>query len=188
MSAISLFGAHNSTYLVLAALLAAGGLATHTRELVIGSMLVSPFFVPIINMNKKGIGAKKVANNILILLASAAGCVLIGHIFGRFFPSPETESKKMIVGWNRSSTIGTVIAYLVPILSGIVIAVADKSQNIVPMVGVGIAISILPPLVNAGIYSSETDKWDETIQSLKFGMMNLGLGAISYTIAKRFLS
>lgn len=191
MSALSLFGTENLAYLVLAAIIGAGGLITDSRPLVIGSMLISPFFVPVINMNLKSVTNKAITTNLSILVASVVGCVLIGYLSAKVLKlneKPDTPSMTAIVNWNRTSKQATIMSWLVPVVAGAIVAIANKSQNIIPMVGVAIAISILPPLVNAGLYLGKgPEHKDEMMQSLKFGLLNIGLAAASYTATMKFV-
>lgn len=190
-TALALFGPKNMTYLLLAAIIGAGGLITDSRSLVVGAMLISPFFVPVINMNLKSIPKQAVRNNVLILAVSAAVCILIGYVSAKVLKlneNPETQSMKDIVNWNRTSKQATIMAWLVPIVAGVIVAIANKSQNIIPMVGVAIAISILPPLVNAGLYLGKGPSHkDQMMQSLKFGLMNIVLAAASYTATTKLV-
>jgi Mn2+/Fe2+ NRAMP family transporter len=147
-------------------------------------MLISPFFVPIINMSLKKKLPHPLVNNMAILLGSVLLSVLIGAATSKILnidDSKETTLMKRIVNWNQSSSAATVFAYLIPLLSGVVIAIAYKNQNVISMVGAGIAISLLPPFVNTGLYLGQNaDKKFEVSQSFKFGMVNLIAGIIGY--------
>ena len=54
------------------------------------------------------------------------------------------------------------------------------------MYGVGIAISLLPPLINAGLYHGMGEK-EKAIKSLKLAVMNMLLAASTFKITTQFL-
>jgi len=187
--AISLFGHQNSIYLTLAAIFGAWGIVSDSNDALIASMLVSPFFVPIINMYLKNGRSTAIANNSAILVASVLYCIAIGVITAKIMKlenKPESKTMIKISSWRISSNESTIMAYIIPILCGVLIAVAYRNQNIVPMVGAGVAIMILPAFVNAGLYigrgkgkDNKKKAWD----SVLIGTINVVLAAISYFIA-----
>lgn len=187
--AISLFGRENAIYLALSAILGAWGIVSDQNDVFISAMLISPFFVPIINMHLKGGRNTALINNSAILIVSIIYCVIVGVITAKVLKlgtKPESKTMIKISNWEKTSKEDTIMAYIIPVIVGTLIAVAYKSQNIIPMVGAGIAISILPPFANAGIYfgrnADPSDKM-KAFDSLKLGFINITLGALSYFLA-----
>ena len=113
-------------YLVLACSLSVAGLISDSKALVIGSMLVAPLFVPIINGGK---------SQSLIVLGSFVFCLLFGYVSSKVFKlHKETFEMRSLALWDVTSLNVTVVNYIIPLLCGIIIALANKSSNIVCMV------------------------------------------------------
>ena len=56
--------------------------------------------------------------------------------------------------------------YIAPLLLGTIGAITIKSGNIVPTIGVGLAISLFPPLVCSGMYSARNEN-EKALKSFK---------------------
>lgn len=192
-TALSLFGTENFSYLFLGSALAVCGLVNNSKDVLIGSMLVSPLFLPIINMHAARGG--EVVNNAAILAASVAFCIGSGYVASRVLKlENDTPLMEDISSWEEGGKTSTIIHYVVPVLAGAIIAIANRSQNIIPMVGVGVAFAILPPLVSAGLYwgkSVKTKAWQsektKAWQSLKLAVLNIVMGTVSFSLTTNVL-
>lgn len=185
MKAFTLFGSENLLYLILSAIISAIGLLGDSKEVVIGSMLISPLFVPIINANKPQGG--DLIHNVLVLIGSVVFSIVIGYISSKLSNKNE-ETSEMVSRTKWDSTKrGALLNYLTPLISGIVIALSIKSKNIIPIVGAGIAIAFMPPLVNSGIYLGES-KPTKAWHSLKLALANICISAFAYTITTQCFS
>lgn len=182
----SFFGPVSSffLYLLLANTVALSGLVANSSTMLIGSMLLAPFLAPVISMNNH----KSVENVLKMVFVLGLGVALsVGMGYGAvklLNYNEETKEMKDRAEWENQSR-NTQLAYLtIPIVTGISFAIAYDHADIIPMTGVGIAVSILPPLANAGIYLGQGKK-EEAKKSLKLGMLNLTLVLVSYTLVRQ---
>ncbi len=141
---------------LVAASLAAVGLASNNTVVIVASMLVSPIMGPILAitfgaMIEKGHLVKMGIINECISLFL---CVLVGFVFAWIliacgahnewaWPTNEMGGRGTLTG------ILTGIAIATP--SGIGVALSILSNNTSSLVGVAISASLLPPAVNAGM-------------------------------------
>ena len=185
MKAFTLFGTENFVYLVLSAILAGFGLLSNSKEAVIGSMLISPLFVPIINANNAPRG-ENLRQNILLMISSVSIAIAIGFVLGKILPvHNETDEMESRTKWKITAR-STLLNVAIPIFCGVVVAVAMKSANIVPVIGAGIAIAFMPPLVNTGIYFSE-NKSKKAAKSLQLALLNIVLSGLTYTLMWQYV-
>lgn len=185
MSPPSFFGPTSSfyLYLVLAATVSFAGLMANSATMLIGSMLLAPFLAPVIALNT-GASTQKM---LVLLLSGVVAAVMMGYVGTKLFNfRDETKEMKDRTEWDTQSVNMKRAYYIIPIITGIAFAVAYDNVDIIPMAGVGIAVSILPPLVNAGVYIArgETEK---AARTMKLGVSNLVLVALSYTLVHTFL-
>ena len=155
-----------------------------SSTMLIGSMLLAPFLAPVISMNNHK-SVENVMKMLFILVLGVALSVVMGYGTVKLLNyDEETKEMKDRTQWENQSR-NTRLAYIaIPIVTGIAFAVAYDHADIIPMTGVGIAVSILPPLTNAGIYLGQGKK-KEAKKSLKLGMVNLSLVLISYTLVRQ---
>lgn len=145
---------HNILYTIMGGLLGALGLLYNSNPVILGSMLVSPLGSPLFGAIS-GIITKEskymlsgVSNFILL----ATICIIIGMIIGfvndiyLLFKTPTSEMKK------RVTTKHMIINILIALISGVTLAFAKLNRDFVVIAGINLTVSILPPLVNAGLY------------------------------------
>jgi uncharacterized membrane protein len=175
--------------LVLAAIIAAFSLAENSKEGVIGTMLISPLGTPIVAMVTSlmafNIGGFVI--NLLIVICSSMFLVGSGLGIGQFYRDYEPTSE-MVQRYSTLSVKNIIIAFFIGIIISMGALSIGKSDGFGPgeLVGAGIAISLLPPLVNAGLTHANTkldneDKKRYVTNSLKlafYNMIGLSLGAI----------
>ena len=144
----------NTIYLILASILAGIGLFMNTKSVVLGSMLISPISVPIFR-SVIGILSFKSAvvwKNGLFFLALNVIAYLIGitmsliNSYIEYFDTPTLEMESRV---SMPKYVGNII---VPILAGLTMSVASYYDDMVVLVGIGLVISFLPPVVNGGLY------------------------------------
>ena len=136
--------------IVLASLIGAIGLITNSQEGVIGSMLISPLGSPIMAL-VAAIFIFNVKNTLETLLYLVLGFVIMlgtGFVIG-YFNKDQQPTEEMKKRYTRS-TIWTLIN---GICVGIVFSIVALSSGsaVIEAVGAGIAISLLPPIVNCGV-------------------------------------
>lgn len=145
---------YNILYAILGGLLGGLGLLYNSNAVVLGSMLVSPLGSPLFSAISGIITneSKYVLSGSSNLLLLATLCVIIGIIMGfindiySFFKTPTNEMEK------RVTIQYIIIDILIALIAGVTIALAKFKRDFVVIAGINLAVSILPPLVNAGLY------------------------------------
>ena len=184
MKSFTLFGTDNVYYILLASVISVFGLITNSKELLIGAMLISPMFVPVINANILKTPSA-ITNNTIILVLEIISAVLVGYIASKLFKKVETKEMENRTKWDDSPTNQAINTWMIPLIGGPVAAIAIKSNDIAPTLGVGIALAFLPPLVNAGMYWGYGEK-EKAIKSFKLALYNIVLSAITFTITFQY--
>jgi uncharacterized hydrophobic protein (TIGR00271 family) len=136
--------------LVLAAVIAGGGIVSDSTATVIGAMIVAPLATPIIAVGLAIVTVRpaQVARNTGIVVSSAAVVMAIGVAFGFLIEPFEYATNSQITG----RVTPTLTDLLVAVATGLVGAYAqsrDDLSGVLP--GVAIAISLVPPLVVVGV-------------------------------------
>jgi uncharacterized hydrophobic protein (TIGR00271 family) len=157
-------------YILLASIISASGFILNSSPIIIGSMLISPIFSPIIE--KKPVK----------LIAGIVLCIVIGYIIGRIIKYRETDEMLLRTQYRKNLLFNIIV----PLVSGFVLALALPKNNIIAIAGVGIAISILPPLVNSGIYLSGGFINKAYING-ELAILNLALTTLTYKIGSYLL-
>lgn len=148
--------------LIVAAVMAAVGLATDSTATVVASMLVSPLMSPIIQMAFALVDAEVrsepgfVCNAIRDTIFAFGGCVAVGFvlapvfIWGNMHRDWHWPTNEMSTRTHAYHTLlpGAIIG----VISGIGVANGLRNRGVNALVGVAISASLLPPLVNSGMY------------------------------------
>ncbi len=140
--------------LTLAAAISTYGLLSDSVAAVIGAMIVAPLMLPIMGL-AFGISLgdrKAITNSLLVGLAGAATAVLVGYVLSLVMPSsfnPENVPQIML---RTSPRLLDLLAALATGLAGAFAIGRKDVSDTLP--GVAIAISLVPPLANAGILFS----------------------------------
>jgi uncharacterized hydrophobic protein (TIGR00271 family) len=157
--------------LTLAAAISTYGLLSDSVATVIGAMIVAPLMLPIMGL-ALGISLgdrRAITNSLLVGLAGAATAVLVGYVLALVMPSsfnPENVPQIML---RTSPRLLDLLAALATGLAGaFAIGRRDVSDT---LPGVAIAISLVPPLANAGILFS-TGRSDLALGSLLLFVTN----------------
>ena len=144
----------NILYAVLGGILGALGFLYNSGDVVLGSMLVSPLTSPLLR-SITGIITnehKYTINGIISVLLLSILIVFIGVIMGYtnehfdFFETPTEEMKR------RISIEHMVVAFIIALIAGITVGISTYRKDYIVMAGISLTISILPPLINAGLY------------------------------------
>lgn len=185
----TLFGPTSSfyLYLVLASFIAFAGLTSNSVAAVLGSMLLAPFASPIISANAGKLKDANLIGVVVMLFLGVIIAVAFGNVMTRVSKfKDETSEMKSRGEWEVQKISDVISVYVVPIICGIALSVAFSHKDIVPIAGVSLAVSILPPLTTAGIYSAQNKK-EKSLKALKLGLINLVLMAASYTFGTKIL-
>ena len=168
----------------LASTIAAFGLGTNSVVTVIASMLVSPIAGPIVSC-AFGVQVQdwaRVKKNSKAELFSVGLCILFGFIYSFWVillddrgklssPLPTGEMR------GRAEFDGLVPATVVAFASGVAAGLGSTSNNVAGLIGVAISGSLLPPLVNAGMYFGLHVSGYETSGTLLADVCGKGLRA-----------
>ncbi|GLI69557.1 hypothetical protein VaNZ11_014193 [Volvox africanus] len=144
-------------FVVVAGLIAAVGLATNSSVMIVASMLVSPLMGPILAFSFgtsvrdpyliwKGVVAETVGVMLTFLVGLIVGlavCIWTGVAHGYQWPTGEMESR------GKVSSLVVGVFFAVP--SGAGVALSTTQGGTTALVGVAIAASLLPPIVNCGM-------------------------------------
>ena len=174
----------NILYAILGGILGGLGFLYNSGDVVLGSMLVSPLTSPLLR-SITGIITnehKYTINGIVSVLLLSILIVFIGVIMGyanehfEFFETPTEEMKR------RISVEHMVVAFIIALIAGITIGISTYRKDYVVIAGISLTISILPPLINAGLYygdflyNPEKDKnmlYHDFLRSLFLAFVNM---------------
>ena len=133
-----------------AILLSASGILVDSIPVLIASMIVAPLAYPILSL---GLGilaydAKLAGRSFLMLLIAMVLATIVGGIFSLFVKSYFNVAEQTLISFFPNLFFDLFIA----ILSGaIAVYGLVRSKVGVAMTGIGIAVSLMPPLVATGI-------------------------------------
>eukprot|EP00931_Biecheleriopsis_adriatica_P054405 TRINITY_DN32005_c0_g1_i1.p1 TRINITY_DN32005_c0_g1~~TRINITY_DN32005_c0_g1_i1.p1 ORF type:complete len:433 (+),score=80.17 TRINITY_DN32005_c0_g1_i1:27-1325(+) len=150
--------------LVNAAIISAIGLATNSNAAVVASMLVSPLMAPILQVSWAAVDPeaswKFMRRSTFHFMVQTAMCIFIGFatgVIGHYIGYDKAVSKGGF-GWptsemsSRTEVQGLWPSACVAAVSGVAVANALRQGGLNSLVGVAISASLLPPLVNSGMY------------------------------------
>lgn len=152
--------------LILASLISSYGLIMNSQETVIGSMILSPLLSPLIAMCNSNCNQFDEISKIIIGICIS---LLVSYVISNI--STYTETKQM-----ENKTEISKYSHLIPIVSGIILYIAslDKFKTINSwslLIGISIAISVLPPLCASGLYLKINK--EKSKQAFKLGLLNI---------------
>lgn len=159
----------SSTYLlmvVLSAIVAAIGLARDDTAILIGAMVMAPLLVPNVGLALAStLGDVELAKKTLLTALTGVGLALsIGVIIGYIAPvDPENTALAARTNLTWSDLV-------LALASGTAGVLAFTSGGHLSLIGVMVAVALMPPLVTAGLY-------------LGSGYPALGLGALELACA-----
>lgn len=138
-------------FIMIAAFIAGAGLILNSAAIIIGSMIISPFMGPILGVSY-GIISKNyllVEKGILgqffsLFIAIGIG-VLLGSLAFLIYGSPSITHEMM----NRN--FPTIFDLIVSIGAGLAVGFAITGKIQSSLVGIAIAVSLMPPAVNIGV-------------------------------------
>ena len=179
---------HLYIYTFLASLIAVCGYMANNQTMLIGAMLISPLLTPIFTLNKDISGNLNLGNSLLKHNGKAISlilvCLITGYIATKVIKlNKETEMMQSTVEWEETY-LKSRINYIIPLLAGIVLAYGKNDDDIASIIGVGITISVLPPLVNAGMLKGIGGKDKKAWISFKLAILNLIITGVAYTGTK----
>lgn len=145
----------NTVFIICASLFASIGLLYNSIPVLLGSMLISPIGSPIfrgivgILSNQYKIFFQSILSLLILVLIAYATGILTGilNCYTNYFKYPTEE---MI---NRTEIKNVYGDIMVALIAGVLVSFGMYYKDLIVIVGIGLAISILPPIVNSGLYS-----------------------------------
>jgi len=136
--------------LVVAAFVASLGLEQNSVATIIGAMVVAPLMLPIraLGFGLLRMDRRVLTSSIVTLCASVAIIVALGALVGRLADRPEFGSE--ILARTSITFLGLCVAVAGGVLAGLSRTEWD-SKITDSLIGVGIAVSLVPPLCTVGI-------------------------------------
>jgi uncharacterized hydrophobic protein (TIGR00271 family) len=137
--------------LLLAAAIAALGLALNSAAVIIGAMLIAPLMGPIVGLGMGlAIGDGRLAvETAFVVLASTAAVIVTAALLAFALPVPFQTVTAEIVSRTRPTTLDLAIAVCSG-LAGAVVAVARRSRLSAAVPGVAVSVALVPPLAVTG--------------------------------------
>jgi uncharacterized hydrophobic protein (TIGR00271 family) len=136
--------------LIVASIVASLGLEQNSAATIIGAMVVAPLMLPIraLGFGLLRMDGRVLTSSILTLCASAAIIIAVGALVGRLADRPELSAE--IVSRTSVTFLGLAVAIAGGVLAGLSRTEWD-SKITDSLIGVGIAVSLVPPLCTVGI-------------------------------------
>ena len=138
------------TLLILASAIATFGLIADSVATVIGAMIVAPLMLPIMGLAFGiSIGERKaIVSSLLVALGGIATAVLVGYVLSLPFIQLDPQANAQIISRTTPKLVDLCAALATGLAGAFAISRKDVSDT---LPGVAIAISLVPPLANAGI-------------------------------------
>jgi len=138
-------------FIMIAAFIAGAGLILNSAAIIIGSMIISPFMGPIlgvsygiISKNYLLVGKGIIGQFLSLFIAIGIG-VLLASLAFLIYGSPSITHEMM----NRN--FPTIFDLIVSIGAGLAVGFAITGKIQSSLVGIAIAVSLMPPAVNIGV-------------------------------------
>ncbi|WP_240138193.1 TIGR00341 family protein [Streptomyces sp. MUM 178J] len=144
------------TMLTLSSVIASGGVLTDSTATVIGAMIIAPLSTPIMGIALGSVQRRRIGAARIVLLA----CLLViaaGMLFSQGLPSDYDLLSNNQIASRTSPGLMDLIAALATGFAGAVALARRDVAAVLP--GVAIAISLVPPLVVAGVCLGHLAWW-----------------------------
>lgn len=144
-------------FIVVGSIIASFGLFYNSYPTILGSMLISPVGNSIIRYSLGYVysyhlfmkqGFQSLTAQIVIGLVIGYSMGLINNYVGNKYKLPSDEMEARLNTENYSTD------FAIALLCGFILAYSLIYKQIVAIVGLGLVVAVLPPLVNSGIYIS----------------------------------
>lgn len=151
----------------IASVVSAYGLIEDNENVVIGSMLISPIGGQLFELLNMATGVPTEGNPAVELGMMIAICLVIGYVIANKFPTGERNNSKSLNSRHQwvSAFKETYSAAMIGVMCGFILTIARKHNNGAfnsVSAGVGIATSLLPPIVASGILWNDKKKTEAT--------------------------
>jgi uncharacterized hydrophobic protein (TIGR00271 family) len=167
--------------IVLASVIAAGGIAADSTATVIGAMIVAPLMTPILGTMLSVVLADRsnLARSLLLVACGALTAIAIGWLVGLVVVNDVVAATNSQVAGRVHPRLVDLLAALATGAVGSVALVRRDISDTLP--GVAIAISLVPPLSVVG-FTLEAGKPDQALGALLLFLTNVAAILASGTI------
>lgn len=179
--------------LIIAGIIAAIGLATNSGTTIVGSMLISPLGDPLSRIIFYFYSVKKskkfLAEHLYYFIIDVIILFIIGMLFGRIFDFlykkyehdddilREFPTDEM---YNRTGIVNIISSGIVAFLAGILLFNSYLSKDLTYLIGIGIATSFLPPLVNSGmLFHADPKMYKSSLYIFLISCLTISLSVMS---------
>lgn len=144
-------------YIIIGAIIASLGLIYNSYPIILGGMLISPILNSIIRycLGYSYNYGLFIQQGVTSLMTQMFFGIFTGYVIGLIniksgqqFEIPTQEME------NRTSTKYYYTDFVISLLCGFIYAYSMVNGQIAPIIGLSLAVAILPPLVNTGLYIS----------------------------------
>ncbi|WP_416978217.1 TIGR00341 family protein [Streptomyces sp. T028] len=136
------------TMLTLSSLIAAAGVLTDSTATVIGAMIIAPLSTPIMGIALGSVQRRRIGA-VRVVLAACAVVIAVGVLFTLVLPDNYDLLSNSQISSRTSPGLMDLVAALATGFAGAVALARRDVAAVLP--GVAIAISLVPPLVVAGV-------------------------------------
>ncbi|MFR0358441.1 DUF389 domain-containing protein [Streptomyces sediminimaris] len=158
------------TMLTLSSVIAAGGVLTDSTATVIGAMIIAPLSTPIMGIALGSVQRRRTGSAPVVLLACLL-VIAVGLVMSLALPGDYDLLSNSQISSRTSPGLMDLIAALATGMAGAVALARRDVAAVLP--GVAIAISLVPPLVVAGVCLGHLSGW-------------LALGALALFVSNFF--
>ncbi|ARP70490.1 DUF389 domain-containing protein [Streptomyces pluripotens] len=144
------------TMLVLSSVIAAGGVLTDSTATVIGAMIIAPLSTPIMGIALGSVRRRRTGAALVVLFACLA-VIAVGMLFSVVLPGDYDLVSNSQIASRTSPGLMDLVAALATGFAGAVALARRDVAAVLP--GVAIAISLVPPLVVAGVCLGKLSGW-----------------------------
>ncbi|WP_149180963.1 TIGR00341 family protein [Streptomyces sp. TRM49041] len=144
------------TMLTLSSVIAGGGVLTDSTATVIGAMIIAPLATPIMGIALGSVQRRRTGSARVVLLACLL-VIVVGMAMSMTLPSGYDLLSNSQISSRTSPRLMDLIAALATGLAGAVALARRDVAAVLP--GVAIAISLVPPLVVAGVCLGQLSGW-----------------------------
>ncbi|MEW2635204.1 TIGR00341 family protein [Streptomyces sp. NPDC048389] len=144
------------TMLTLSSVIAAGGVITDSTATVIGAMIIAPLSTPIMGIALGSVKRRRTGSARTVLLACLL-VIAVGMLMSVALPGNYDLLSNSQIAGRTSPGLMDLIAALATGFAGAVALARRDVAAVLP--GVAIAISLVPPLVVAGVCLGELSGW-----------------------------
>ncbi|MEU2914361.1 TIGR00341 family protein [Streptomyces massasporeus] len=144
------------TMLTLSSVIAAGGVLTDSTATVIGAMIIAPLATPIMGIALGSVQRRRTGAAWTVLFACSL-VIVMGMLFSTVLPGDYDLLSNSQIASRTSPGLMDLVAALATGLAGAVALARRDVAAVLP--GVAIAISLVPPLVVAGVCLGQLSGW-----------------------------